>query len=168
MKTRYKIAIIIALIPVVIFGGQVVLLIGSIQVGGFLVSLVSDDAFDEEMRQLEHVKIFHEKYGESTVGHASDIIAWKEIFYGTKSPDGNQAAELFVKKSMLHGNIRMQFSCVYDIQAHQQYHSHYELYQNGNLTSYEFDDSEFALYLVDQDEILDHLKNTHCFSGERD
>ena len=163
MKTRYKIAIIVALVPVVIFGGQVVLLIGSIQIGGLLVGLVSDDAFDKEMRQLEQVKMFHEKYGESTVGHTSDIIAWKQVFYGTKSSDGNQAAELFVKKNMLHGNIRMQFSCVYDIKAHQQYHSNYELYSNGNLTAYDFDDSEFALYLVDQDKILNHLNSKHCF-----
>ncbi|WP_420545529.1 hypothetical protein [Nitrosopumilus sp.] len=168
MKTRYKIAIIVALIPVVVIGGQVVLLVGSIQVGGFLVGLVSNEDFDEEMRQLDEAKLFHEKYGISTVGHSSDIIAWKEIHYGTKSSDGNQAAELFIKKNMLHGNIKLQFSCIYDIRSHQEYHSNYELYRNGNLTEYGFDDSEFALYLVDQEKILDHLKNKHCFSGERD
>lgn len=167
MKTRYKIIIIISFIPVVVIGGQIVLLVGSIQIGGYLTSIVSNDAFDKEMRQLDEVKLFHDKYGKSTTGHSSDIIAWKEIYYGVKSPDGNQAADLYVKKNMLHGNIRMQFSCVYDIQAHQEYHVNLELQrQQGNMT--ESDDSEFALYLVDQEKILDHLKNKHCFSGVHD
>ena len=168
MKTIYKITIIIALVPVVIFGGQVILLIGSIQIGGFLVGLVSDDAFDKEMRQLEQVRLFHEQYGESAVGHGSDIIAWKIIIYSTWSPDGNKEAYLIVQKSMFHGSIRMQFSCVYDIQAREESRSNYELYQNGNLSAHDFDDSEFTLSLVDPDEISDYLKNKHCFDEKLD
>ncbi len=84
MKTRYKIIIIIALIPVVIIGGQIVFFVGSIQVGGVLTSIVSDDAFDKEMKQLDEVKLFHEKYGKSTKSHSADIIAWKEIFYSVE------------------------------------------------------------------------------------
>ncbi len=61
----------------------------------------------------------------------------------------------------------MQLSCVYDIQSHQEYHFNYELHQNENLTEYDLDDSKFALYIVDQEEILEHLKNNHCFSGVR-
>ena len=169
MKTRYKIILIIALIPVVVIGGQIVFLVGSIQIGGVLVNSVSDADFDKEMRQLDEVKLFYEKYGEPTIGHSTDIIAWKEIHYGIKSPDGNQAADLFVKKSMLHGDIRMQLSCVYDIKSHQEYHRNLELQrQEGNITEYDLDDSEFALYLVDQEKVLEHLKNKNCFSGIRD
>ena len=57
MKTRYKIIIIVAIIPVVVIGGQVVLLVGSIQVGGFLVGLVSDEDFDEENEAARRSKI---------------------------------------------------------------------------------------------------------------
>jgi len=169
MRNRYKIIIIIALIPVVVIGGQIVFLIGSIQIGGVLTSIVSDYTFDKEMRQLTEVKLFHEKYGEPTIGHSTDIIAWKEIYYGVKNSDGNQAADLFVKKNMLHGDIRMQLSCVYDIKSHQEYHKNSELQrQEGNISEYESDDSEFVLYLVDQEKILEHLKNKHCFSGTHD
>jgi len=166
MKTRYKIIIIvIVLIPVVLIGGQVLFLVGSIQIGGLLVNSVSNNDFEKEMMQLGEVKLFYEKYHNPAIGHSSDIIAWKEIHYDIESSNGNQSANLFVKKSMLHGGIKMQLSCIYDNEAFQEHHMNYEMqYQKANMTEYELDDSEYALYLTDRDEILEHLKNKTCFN----
>lgn len=165
MKKIYKIIIIVAaLIPVVLIGGQVLLLVGSIQIGGLLVNSVSNSDFEKEMMQLDEVAMFHEKYPDPTVGHSSDIIAWKQIHYDVKNLDSNQSVNLFVKKSIMHGAIKMQISCVFDNQGYQEYHMNYEMqYQKDNMTEYNRDDSEFAIHLTDRDEISEYLKNEYCF-----
>ena len=151
----------------VFIAGPVLFLIGSIQLGGFLADSVSDSDFEREMMQLDEVQLFYEKYPNPEVSHSSDIIAWKQIHYDAISQDGNQSAHLFVKKSMLHGGVRMQLSCVYDLEAYSEYHMRYHTQsQKDNVTQGVPDESEFALHLDDRDEITRHLKGKNCFEDQ--
>ena len=139
MKTRYKMIIIGILIPVTILGimifGIVPLMYITNGYSGFIMSVISDEEFEEEFAKISEVKLFIEKYPNYTTSHSADFLGWKIINYDASI--GQNAVHLSVKKSVIHQSVKVSAGC-----------------SVGEAYSY-------ALNILD-DEVKDYLKNDIC------
>jgi len=113
MKTRYKIIIIGTSIPVAILGimifGIVPLMYITNGYSGFIMSVISDEEFEEEFSKIPEVKFFIEKYPNYTTGHLSDFLGWKIINYDANV--GENFIHLSVKKSVIHQGVKVSAGC---------------------------------------------------------
>ena len=139
MKTRYKIIIIVAVIvvaiPSVMIFGSIPLMIVTNVYSGFIMSLISDEAFEEDFAKIPEVKLFIEKYPNYTMNHSADFLGWKVINYDAI---GNEKIlHMYVKKSVLHHGVRI--SAGY-----------------SNLGSYSYG------YNILDEQVMDYIKNDKC------
>ena len=139
MKTRYKIIIIGISIPVAILGimifGIVPLMYMTNGYSGFIMSVISDEEFEEDFAKISEVKLFIERYPNYTTSHLADFLGWKIINYDADV--GQNVIHLSVKKSVLHHGVKVSAGC-----------------SIGESHSY-------ALNILD-DDVLDYLKNDTC------
>ena len=139
MKTRYKIIIIGISIPVAILGimifGIVPLMYMTNGYLGFIMSVISDEEFEEDFAKISEVKLFIERYPNYTTSHLADFLGWKIINYDADV--GQNVIHLSVKKSVLHHGVKVSAGC-----------------SIGESHSY-------ALNILD-DDVLDYLKNDTC------
>ena len=139
MKIRYKIVIVAAIIPIVVFGffllGPVLLMITGNTVAGFIISNTSNEDFEDDFTNIPEVALFLEKYPNYTTSHLSDIIGWKIIMYQSEIAD-NKSVNLHVKKNVLHQGIRVSAGC------------------NQGGSGFTFD--------IPQEQVMDYLKNEEC------
>ena len=139
MKTRYKVTIIVAIIPVGFFGfillGPVLLMVTGNTVAGFIISSTSNEDFERDFAKIPEVKLFIEKYPNYTTSHLSDIIGWKIIAYQSEIAD-EKSVNLHVKKSVLHQGIRVSAGC-----------------SQGD-SSFTFD--------IPHEQVIDYLENDMC------
>ena len=112
MKTRYKIVIVISIIPIIFFGvfmaGPILFMIVGGAYSNFIISNTSNETFEKEFATIPEVAFFIATYPDHTTSHYGDFLGWKMIDHHAENMDINN---LHVKKSMLHGGIRIQASC---------------------------------------------------------
>ena len=101
---------------------------------GFIMSVVSDEEFEEEFSKIPEVKLFIEKYPNYTTGHLSDFLGWKIINYNANV--GEDFIHLSVKKSVIHQGVKVSAGC------------------SASGTNFAFD-------ILDED-VLIYLKNDKC------
>ena len=138
MKTRYKIIIVGISIPVAILGimifGIIPLMYITNGYSGFIMSIISDEEFEEEFTKIPEVKFFIEKYPNYTTSHLADFLGWKIINYDADV--GQNVIHLSVKKSVLHQGVKVSAGC--------------------SVGPY-----NYALNILDND-VMDYLKNDMC------
>jgi len=139
MRTRYKIiiisAIIVASIPGIVIFGAVPLMIVTNAYSGFIMSLISNETFEEDFARIPEVKLFIEKYPNYTTNHSADFLGWKVIYY--EAIENEKILHLYVKKSVLHQGVKISAGC-------------------SNLGTY-----NYAYNILDE-QVMDYIKNDKC------
>lgn len=142
MKNRNKI-ILIAIISVVsiasIVIGPVIFMIGANGYSGFIISSISNEEFEKDFAKIPEVKFFIEKYPTYTTSHLSDFLGWKIIYYDPNIDD-EKSIHLSVKKSVLHGKVKIIAGCD--------------------------DSSDTIAFDIIGENVMDYLKNDQCL-GEK-
>ena len=127
------ISIPVAILGVMIFG-IIPLMYVTNGYSGFIMSIVSNEEFENEFAKIPEVKFFIEKYPNYTTGHLSDFLGWKIINYDAKV--GENFIHLSVKKSVIHQGVKVSAGC------------------SASGTNFAFD--------VLDDAVMDYLKKDTC------
>ena len=114
MRARYKIPLIAGAVAMTgvaaITIGPVLLMIGTTTVAGIVMSVTPDEAFEEDFARIPEVGLFIEKYPDYATAHYGEFLGWKVINYYAKVGD-EKSIELYVKKSVLHQEVRVSAGC---------------------------------------------------------
>ena len=100
-------------------------------------TLLSDDEYEQEFLQFEEVKLFKEKY--SPTIDRIPMSASKVIFYHAEGPTEFSRVQLHLMENLNEGGYLISYFCTKDRDTH---------------------------YSIENEEILDHLKQYNCFKDD--
>ena len=103
-------------------------------------AMLSDEEYEKEFLHLEEVVLFKEKYHDTLIDRVPMSVS-KIIFYHVEGPTENSRASLHVMENQNSddGEFIISYFCHKDQDTH---------------------------YIINQEEILDHLKNYNCFEDD--